>query len=146
MIRNWPEEASLNCCPSSGGVHNWLFCTARVLHCYRPSEEIEALLEAVSHGCGRNLSHPREFQDTVRNSKACEYVPEQSSRVRATSFMGLMRPFCLIAPLKGGPSATRRPWMLSALTAWWLTVLWKAARVLMAEADCSKSTADDLLS
>ena len=59
----------LDSCPASGeGVHNWLFRAARVLHRYRSESQIEALLQAASQGCGRNIP-AQEMHDAVRNSK-----------------------------------------------------------------------------
>lgn len=60
----------LAACPGSGGgVHQWLFRCARVLHRFLPEPEIGLLLEAASAGCGRALE-PHEIPDAIRNSKA----------------------------------------------------------------------------
>ena len=66
------------CPPSGAGVHNWLFCTARVLHRYRSESEVTALLEAASYNCGRPVP-PREIGNAVRNSKGCAYHPRRKS-------------------------------------------------------------------
>ena len=63
------------------GVHQWLFRTARVLHPYRPENEIFALLEASVHGCGRVVT-PREITDAIRASKPFAWP---GSVVRAAS-------------------------------------------------------------
>ena len=124
-----PQFASdlLATCPTSGeGVHNWLFRAARVLHHCRPLEEIEALLEAASHGCGRSVP-AREIQAAVRDSKACEYVPGQSQRMSTKGF-ARGKP-SLVAPPRGWPK--RNAQVVDAICAdgWGLADLWEASPV-----------------
>ena len=130
-----PQFASdlLATCPTSGeGVHNWLFRAARVLHHCRPLEEIEALLEAASHGCGRSVP-AREIQAAVRDSKACEYVPGQSQRMSTKGF-ARGKP-SLVAPPRGWPK--RNAQVVDAICAdgWGLADLWEASPVRLEDND-----------
>ena len=55
-----------------GGLHNWLFRAARVLHPYREENQIVALLQAATTG---EPVKPNEIEDAVRNSKAVAWQP-----------------------------------------------------------------------
>jgi hypothetical protein len=56
-----------------GGLHNWLFCIARVLHgCRRQPDEIIELLYAITAG---EPVKPHEIEDAVENSKAVAWQP-----------------------------------------------------------------------
>ena len=130
-VKSIPQFAAvlLASCPTSGaGVHNWLFRTARVLHHCRPSEEIEALLEAASHGCGRNVP-AREIQDAVRNSMACEYVPGQSRRRSAKAIAKGEPHFVLGAPRRGWPKRNEQAVDAVCTDGWGLADLWEASPV-----------------
>ena len=58
-----------------GGLHNWLYRSARVLHPYRTPEEIIEFLPAATYGepIKRN-----EIEDAVKNSAATAWKPGQS--------------------------------------------------------------------
>jgi len=60
--------------PAGTGVHNWLFRCARVLHPYRSPAEIEAILVASTHGCGRHVP-PSEIQAAIANSRDVAWKP-----------------------------------------------------------------------
>jgi len=63
-----------------GGLHNWLFRTARVLHPFRSREEIIELLRSTT--AGEPLS-PGEIESAVDNSAGCAWQPGRaSSRTR----------------------------------------------------------------
>lgn len=61
------------------GVHNWLFRMARVLHPYRETNEIAAILSAATVDCGRAVI-ASEIQDAIRNSEAAAWRPGDLSR------------------------------------------------------------------
>jgi len=80
----------LAACPAAGaGVHNWLFCMARVLHAfYADKRELALLLEAASAGCGRDVPE-QEIVDAVLNSMPFAWKPGEKRGVRiATSPSG----------------------------------------------------------
>jgi hypothetical protein len=57
-----------------GGLNNWFFRTARVLHAFRSPDEIIALLSAATHG--EPLQHS-EIERAVERSKAVAWKPGQ---------------------------------------------------------------------
>ena len=63
-----------SCPPAGGGVHNWLFRTARQLHAHRSPDEIVTMLAQASAVCGRCVP-PSEIVQAVRNSLACAWHP-----------------------------------------------------------------------
>jgi hypothetical protein len=61
--------------PSAGsGVHKWLYSTARQLHAHRTREEIIALLESTTAGCGRAVPR-REIESAVDSAKQTAWQP-----------------------------------------------------------------------
>ncbi len=56
------------------GVNSYPFRLGRVLHRYRSEDEIVAILQAVTQGCGREVPD-REIQNAVRNSKSVAWNP-----------------------------------------------------------------------
>lgn len=74
----------LTACPAAGdGVNLWLFKVARYLHHFRTPGEIENLLAAACHGCGRTVT-ASEIKRAVRNSAAHACDPGQASTVENT--------------------------------------------------------------
>lgn len=67
-------------CPSprGGGMHQWLFRTARVLHPFRSEEQIIELLKAAV--CDQPVKEG-EIQSAVRNSKACAWAPRDKTNL-----------------------------------------------------------------
>jgi hypothetical protein len=66
-----------------GGLHNWLFRAARVLHPYRTAAEITQLLGALTAG---QPVKPGEIEDAVKNSESVAWNPdEQTATPRAAS-------------------------------------------------------------
>lgn len=63
-------------CPiAGGGVHQWLFRTARVLHAFHQEKgRIVELLAQASATCGREVLHS-EIEAAVANSEACAWRP-----------------------------------------------------------------------
>jgi hypothetical protein len=57
-----------------GGLNNWFFRTARVLHAFRTVDEIIELLHAATHG--EPLQHG-EIERAVERSKECAWIPGQ---------------------------------------------------------------------
>ena len=53
---------------TGGGVHNWLFKTARHLHAHMPAPKIVALLDSRVQQCGRLVTR-REIQEAVAAPK-----------------------------------------------------------------------------
>ena len=64
-----------------GGLHNWLFRTARVLHPFRSREEIIDLLRNATHGEPLQVG---EIENAVTNAAGCAWIPGTSS-TRTTS-------------------------------------------------------------
>ena len=71
----------LAACPSAGGgVHNWLFRVARVLHPFYPDKgEMAALIAASVAGCGREVP-VSETEKAVANSEGCAWQPGQKAK------------------------------------------------------------------
>ncbi len=59
-----------------GGLHNWLFRTARVLHPFRSREEIIDLLRNATHGEPLQVG---EIENAVDNAAGCAWSPGTSS-------------------------------------------------------------------
>ena len=59
-----------------GGLHNWLFRTARVLHPFRSREEIIDLLRNAAHGEPLQVG---EIENAVDNAAGCAWSPVTSS-------------------------------------------------------------------
>lgn len=59
-----------------GGLHNWLFRTARVLHPFRSREEIIDLLRNAAHGEPLQVG---EIENAVDNAAGCAWSPGTSS-------------------------------------------------------------------
>ena len=55
-----------------GGLHNWLFRTARVLHPFRSREEIIDLLRAATNG---EQVKSGEIESAVDSSAGCAWIP-----------------------------------------------------------------------
>jgi hypothetical protein len=67
--------------PAHGeGVHKWMFKTARYLHAFRTSEEIDEILRATLHGCGRRIPE-REIRAAVIDAHAVAWVPGEKQSV-----------------------------------------------------------------
>jgi hypothetical protein len=62
--------------PRGGGLHKWLFKTARVLHPFRSEEQIIELLRASV--CDQPVK-AGEIESAVKNSKACAWTPGYKS-------------------------------------------------------------------
>lgn len=63
---------------AGGGVHSWLYRTARNLHAHLPATEIVDLLEDRIANCGRRV--PRnEIVAAVQNSIGCAWQPRNSN-------------------------------------------------------------------
>lgn len=60
-----------------GGLHNWLFRTARVLHPFRSREEIIDLLRSATNG---EPVKSGEIESAVDNSAACAWTPSGNAR------------------------------------------------------------------
>jgi hypothetical protein len=60
-----------------GGLHNWLFRTARLLHRYRNEAEIIELLRAATFD--EPIKH-REIEDAVKDSEAAASKPDQPAQ------------------------------------------------------------------
>lgn len=69
MIAAGPPQAG-------GGINNWLYRMARVLHSFREPDEIYRLLDASTFECGRPVSD-KEIRRAIQNSYANRYVPGQ---------------------------------------------------------------------
>jgi hypothetical protein len=71
----------LSCCPSAGGgVHNWLFRAAKVLHAFYPNkDEMFRLLASASEGCGRHIPD-EEIWDAIQNSESYAWKPTGQRR------------------------------------------------------------------
>ena len=64
----------LNSCPQAGGgVHNWLFRSARCLHPFWSAEKIAMELMHRTINCGRFVPE-KEVLDAVRNSSQCTWI------------------------------------------------------------------------
>ena len=120
--------------PQAGaGVHNWLFRCARVLHPYRNPAEIEEILAASTHGCGRQVPIS-EIRSAVANSHDVAWKP---------SAPGGQHP-----PRVGGP---RWPAVDNAKrasvtgTGFTLVELWQASPVRLGKADMDAEQAIDAL-
>jgi len=55
-----------------GGLHNWFFRTARVLHAFRKREEIIEILRCAAYG---EAVQPREIEDAVEHSSSVAWKP-----------------------------------------------------------------------
>lgn len=64
--------------PAGSGVHKWMFCVARQLHCHMPATEIIALLERAVAQCGRPVPR-REIVAAVTDSIPVAYQPNRDS-------------------------------------------------------------------
>ncbi len=69
---------------TGGGVHNWLFKTARHLHAHMPAPKIVALLDSRVQQCGRLVTR-REIQEAVRDSMACAWQHQGGGRAQAVA-------------------------------------------------------------
>ncbi len=65
-----------------GGLHNWLFRVARVLHPYRTAQEITQLLGAAIAG---QPVKPGEIEDAVKNSESAAWNPDEQTATPRTS-------------------------------------------------------------
>jgi hypothetical protein len=66
-----------------GGLHNWLFRTARVLHPFRSREEIIAILQSATHG---EPVKAREIESAVDSSAGCAWIPGANAQpIKKTS-------------------------------------------------------------
>ena len=65
-----------------GGLHNWFFKTARVLHPFRSREEIVELLRSATHG---EPVQTGEIESAVHNSAECAWQPGQFAPRARTS-------------------------------------------------------------
>lgn len=82
MSANLPEflRQMLASCPhAGGGVHAWLYNTARQLHAHMGPETVADLLEANAAQCGRHIPR-REIEQAVSNSKATAWQPRETGR------------------------------------------------------------------
>jgi len=64
-----------------GGVHQWLFDTARQLHAYLPAVEIIGVLEECVAHCGRVIPR-KEIKDAVKNSVSFDLQPGAKTSAR----------------------------------------------------------------
>lgn len=79
-LPRFARELLASCPSTGGGVHNWLFRTARVLHpFFADKQELACVLENASANCGRNVPEP-EIVDAVRNSAPCAWKPGERSQ------------------------------------------------------------------
>ena len=62
------------------GVHKWMFSTARYLHAFRSFDEIDELLKATLHGCGRSVPL-RERHAAINDSISIAWVPGQKNEI-----------------------------------------------------------------
>jgi hypothetical protein len=62
--------------PRGGGLNNWLYRVARVLHPYRPDDEIISLLQAAT--AGERVKYG-EIERAVERSRATAWQPGQSA-------------------------------------------------------------------
>jgi hypothetical protein len=77
----------LSCPPNrGGGLHNWLFRTARVLHPFRSRDEIIALLEAATSG---EPVQSGEIENAVDNSVGCAWTPGAISTIKQKASLWL---------------------------------------------------------
>tara|TARA_Y100000588_G_scaffold238411_1_gene252119 strand:+ start:2244 stop:3149 length:906 start_codon:yes stop_codon:yes gene_type:complete len=84
----------LDSCPQAGGgVHNWLFRSARCLHPFWPAEKIAMELMRRTINCGRFVPE-REVLDAVRNSNQCTWMskPRKLNKLNKISLRRSKRP------------------------------------------------------
>ena len=83
----------LAACPTAGGgVHNWLFRVARVLHpFYADKQEIAALIAASVAGCGRDVP-AGEIEEAVANSEAQAWQPGRKGQPTRAGSSGWPKP------------------------------------------------------
>jgi len=72
LLKSPPQRAE------NGGLHNWLFRMACLLHAHLSEEEVLEILKAVTSD---QYVKYNEVEDAVRNSKGREWRPGSSSRV-----------------------------------------------------------------
>ena len=76
-LPQFARELLASCPKAGGGVHNWLFRAARVLHHFYPNKrELALLLEKASANCGREVPE-QEIIDAICNSASCAWNPGQ---------------------------------------------------------------------
>ena len=73
-----------NCPRAGGGVHAWLYNTARQLHAHiADKRELADLLEAYAGNCGRIIPR-REIEAAVKDSEATAWRPQGSGQATPT--------------------------------------------------------------
>jgi hypothetical protein len=81
-LPEWLQDMVDSCPRSGGGVHSWLFNTARQLHWHCPDKaELADLLEEKSADCGRDVPR-REIEAAVLDSEGAMWKPGESNAQR----------------------------------------------------------------
>ena len=81
-LPEWLQDMLDSCPRSGGGVHSWLFNTARQLHWHCLDKvQLADLLEERSAGCGRDVPR-REIEAAVLDSEGAMWRPGESKAQR----------------------------------------------------------------